>query len=95
MKAKSYDLLSINWRARRADHIIQFESKGRSTREADALNPVLELEQMRWDFQSQVGKQKAKKGTLLLFLTESSIHILNGLDDAHPHLLYWVYQFKC
>lgn len=71
--AKSYDLLSANWKIRKASGIIQFESEGLRTRRTRVQR------QEKMDFP---GEAKSKFPLPLPFC---SIRAFNSLEDAHLH----------
>ena len=71
---KYHDLLSVSWRTRKGEGVIQFECKGLRTGSTKARG------QEKVDVPAQ---RRANSPFLGLFVL--SIQVLKGLDDAHPH----------
>ena len=77
---KVHNLPSAIWRRRKASGVIQFESKGLTTRGADYINSSSRAEdEMRSP--SSSSKTGEKRGSLPSS-TICSIQTINGLDDA-------------
>lgn len=91
---KSYDLLSINWRNRKASGVNQSQFKGPSIGEeklmAEALLWVQRLENQECCWCSRTGEnsifQREQTHTFPTFLFCSNAQ---WLDDAHPHQWKW------
>ena len=80
----SHDLLSASWRPRKANGIIQSDSEGLRTREADDISLSLKAgeDEMRC---TSLSSEARKKGQIPPSSTFCSIHVLDGLDDAYLH----------
>ena len=70
---KSQGLWSADWRPRRADGVIQSESKGLRARISTGRRSVSQL------------KQSGRKAEFFLPLPFCNVHVLNGLDGVPPH----------
>lgn len=85
---KSHDLLSANWRPRKASGVIQSESAGPRTRGADDVNPSTGEDEI-----SQLKQEN--RGQILPFSVVCSTQALRGLltliHFGEGNLLYRVY----